>query len=361
MPGRAAASRAQSATARSVSVDSGRCGPCCSVAPTGTASSAPAVASSPASGEVSAASPVTARQGARPWVVQVIMATFAPCPRVRHRAANVAASAPSFRVSGEDGWAWAWSGGIILLLNVVAQEGWGSAGGPGEVRPRPQAFRLPVRWSRPLPGEPSSVTVIRDAAGRYFASFVVQTDPAADAGRFPPTGPEVGIDLGLAAFAVLSDGTKVGAPRFLRQAQKKIGRLQRAHSRKQKGSKNQDKARRRWPARTPRSRTGGPTSATRHPQGSSARTKRCTWRTCAWPGSAGPGWPNRFKTPGGPPSWPCWNTRPPDTGAPSPGPAGSSRPASCARPAEPATAPSRLASAAGHAPRAGPSTTGTST
>jgi len=53
----------------------------------------------------------------------------------------------------------------------------------------------------------------------------------------------VGIDLGLAAFAVLSDGTKVGAPRFLRRAEKKLGRLQRAHSRTQKGSSNKDKAR----------------------------------------------------------------------------------------------------------------------
>ena len=130
----------------------------------------------------------------------------------------------------------------------------------------PKIGDVAVRWSRPLPCEPSSVTVIRDAAGRYFASFVVETDPAADAQRFPRAGPEVGIDLGLAAFAVLSDGTKVSAPRFLRRAEKKLRRLQRAHSRKQKGSRNREKSRAGWPARTPRSRTGGPTSATRHPR-----------------------------------------------------------------------------------------------
>jgi len=33
---------------------------------------------------------------------------------------------------------------------------------------------VPVRWSRPLPSQPSSVTVIKDPAGRYFASFVIQ-------------------------------------------------------------------------------------------------------------------------------------------------------------------------------------------
>ena len=107
----------------------------------------------------------------------------------------------------------------------------------------PKVGDVAVRWSRPLPCQPSSVTVIRDAAGRYFASFVVQTDPGADAQRFPDSGREVGIDLGLAAFAVLSDGTKVSAPRFLRRAEKKLRRLQRAHSRKQKGSRNREKSR----------------------------------------------------------------------------------------------------------------------
>jgi len=43
----------------------------------------------------------------------------------------------------------------------------------------PKIGNVPVRWSRPLPSAPSSVTVIKDSAGRYFASFVVQTEPAA--------------------------------------------------------------------------------------------------------------------------------------------------------------------------------------
>jgi putative transposase len=75
---------------------------------------------------------------------------------------------------------------------------------------------LPVRWSRPLPAEPSSVTVIKDAAGRYFASFVVDTERAAP----PTTGPVIGIDLGLTHFAVLSDGRKFASPQFLRRAGK---------------------------------------------------------------------------------------------------------------------------------------------
>jgi putative transposase len=103
----------------------------------------------------------------------------------------------------------------------------------------PKIGDIPVRWSRPLPSEPSSVTVIKDSAGRYFASFVIQAEP----GALPETEPVIGIDLGLRHFAVLSDGRKIASPQFLRRAEKKLKRAQRALSRKQKGSRNRDKAR----------------------------------------------------------------------------------------------------------------------
>ncbi len=102
----------------------------------------------------------------------------------------------------------------------------------------PKIGDVEVRWSRDLPTEPSSVTVIRDAADRYFASFVVQAGPA----PLPEVDAEVGIDLGLTHFAVLSDGTKVAAPKFLRRDARKLKRLQQALSRKQRGSQNRKKA-----------------------------------------------------------------------------------------------------------------------
>lgn len=95
-----------------------------------------------------------------------------------------------------------------------------------------------VRWSRALPADPSSVTVVKDAAGRYFASFVVEAGDV----PLPPTDAEVGIDLGLTHFAVLSDGTKVTAPKFLRRAARRLRRLQQSLSRKVKGSNNRKKA-----------------------------------------------------------------------------------------------------------------------
>ena len=92
---------------------------------------------------------------------------------------------------------------------------------------------------RGLPAGPSSVTVVRDAAGRFFASFVVE----AGGWPLPEAERECGIDLGLTHFAVMDNGTKISAPRFLRRAQKKLRRAQRDLSRKRKGSRNRDKAR----------------------------------------------------------------------------------------------------------------------
>jgi putative transposase len=102
----------------------------------------------------------------------------------------------------------------------------------------PKVGDVPVRWSRPLPCDPSSVTVIQDSAGRYFASFVMETQP----GELPGTEPVTGVDLGLKHFAVLSDGTKISSPRFLRRAEKNLKRKQRDLSRKEKGSRNREKA-----------------------------------------------------------------------------------------------------------------------
>ncbi|PWU48844.1 transposase [Micromonospora globispora] len=102
----------------------------------------------------------------------------------------------------------------------------------------PKIGDVSVRWSRTLPAEPSSVTIIKDAGGRYFASFVVQTSDE----PLPPAEAEVGIDLGLTHFAVLSNGKKITAPKFLRRAAGKLRRLQRDLSRKQRGSANRAKA-----------------------------------------------------------------------------------------------------------------------
>jgi putative transposase len=93
-----------------------------------------------------------------------------------------------------------------------------------------------VHWSRELPSEPSSVTVIREPDGRFYASFVVQRKAA----PLPACGREVGIDVGLDRLVVTSGGEIIVNPRFLRARERHLARAQRALSRKQKGSANRD-------------------------------------------------------------------------------------------------------------------------
>ena len=112
-------------------------------------------------------------------------------------------------------------------------------------------LRVPkVGWvryaaSRPLPSDPSSVTVICEPDGRYYVSFVVD-EPATPAGA--PTR-VAGVDVGLTHLAAItySDGTreKITNPRWARTRARKLARAQRSLARKQKGSNNRDKARRR--------------------------------------------------------------------------------------------------------------------
>jgi len=100
---------------------------------------------------------------------------------------------------------------------------------------------IKVEWSRDLPSVPSSVTVIREPDGRYYASFVVERRAA----PLPACESEVGIDLGLGRLVVTSDGVVIPNPRFLRVKERKLARMQRALSRKPEGSANRAKARHR--------------------------------------------------------------------------------------------------------------------
>jgi len=111
----------------------------------------------------------------------------------------------------------------------------------GQVRLAKMTEPLDIRWSRPLPegAEPSTVTVSRDAAGRWFVSVLVEEtiEP------YPAAGPVVGIDAGLTSLLTLSTGEKVANPRYERRDRERLAKAQRALARKQKGSANREKAR----------------------------------------------------------------------------------------------------------------------
>ncbi|NEP12137.1 MAG: IS200/IS605 family element transposase accessory protein TnpB [Symploca sp. SIO2C1] len=99
--------------------------------------------------------------------------------------------------------------------------------------------KLKIVWSRPLPAEPSSVTVIKDAAGRYFVSFVVEISPDV----LPKNEDSVGIDLGIKTFATLDDAQKIDAPKPLKKRINRLRRLSKNLSRKNRGSKRYERAR----------------------------------------------------------------------------------------------------------------------
>jgi putative transposase len=86
-------------------------------------------------------------------------------------------------------------------------------------------------WSRELPTAPSSVTVIKDCANRYFLSFVVEIESFI----VEPLNQSVGIDLGLKTFAVLSTGENFKSPNYSKH-EKKIRKLQRKLARQKEGS-----------------------------------------------------------------------------------------------------------------------------
>src|SRR5690606_30234866 len=90
-----------------------------------------------------------------------------------------------------------------------------------------KAGELKARWSRQLPSEAYSIIVVKDAAWRYFASFVVEAPGEA----MPETDTVVGIDLALTHFAVLCDGCKVASPKCLRRVERRLKSAQRALSR----------------------------------------------------------------------------------------------------------------------------------
>lgn len=99
---------------------------------------------------------------------------------------------------------------------------------------------LAIRWSRTLPkgAKPTTVTASKDTAGRYHVSILC--DDVVSAKKKAKS--QVGIDLGLTHFAILSTGEKIAAPNTFRKNEAKLAKLQRRLSKKQKGSANRLKA-----------------------------------------------------------------------------------------------------------------------
>jgi len=115
----------------------------------------------------------------------------------------------------------------------------GSVVGKPQVYLPKQAEPLRIRWSRPLPSDPTTITISKDQAGRYFISFRIKIDPPA----WAKTGRSVGLDLGLTHAVITSEGQKIDNPRCYRQSLARLKREQKKLSRKQPKSNNRRKQR----------------------------------------------------------------------------------------------------------------------
>ena len=113
----------------------------------------------------------------------------------------------------------------------------------GRIKLAKQDAPLRIVWSRPLPqgAEPSSVTVSRNARGQYHISILVEETITA----LPPTGSQVGVDVGITSLVALSTGEKITNPKHEKRDRKVLARAQRALARKKKGSANRAKAKHR--------------------------------------------------------------------------------------------------------------------
>src|SRR2546421_8603895 len=99
---------------------------------------------------------------------------------------------------------------------------------------------LDIHWSRPLPKgcKPTTVTVSKDGAHRYFVSILVEEDIK----HLAVINKQVGLDLGLKSMVITSDGHTYGNPKFFAKDEKKLAQAQRRHAKKKKGGKNRRKA-----------------------------------------------------------------------------------------------------------------------
>ena len=98
---------------------------------------------------------------------------------------------------------------------------------------------LNIRWSRQIPSYPSTITITLEPSGRWMISMLCEEEIK----QLEPTDNVIGLDLGIDCFFATSNGDKITNPKWLRKVQKRLKILNQRLSKKQKGSKNREKAR----------------------------------------------------------------------------------------------------------------------
>jgi putative transposase len=93
---------------------------------------------------------------------------------------------------------------------------------------------------RPVEGTPKTATIQRSSTGKWSVCFSCE---CAEPEPLPETGQQVGIDMGLTTFATLSNGREIANPRFFRVEEHALAKVQRAHSKLEKGTPERAKHR----------------------------------------------------------------------------------------------------------------------
>ena len=98
----------------------------------------------------------------------------------------------------------------------------------------PKIGDIKIKLHRQIEGRIKRLTIRKAATGKWFACFSVEIEDLPK----PPwkDGSIVGIDVGLASFATLSNGEKIPNPRFFRDEEKELARVQRKLSKAAKGT-----------------------------------------------------------------------------------------------------------------------------
>lgn len=112
----------------------------------------------------------------------------------------------------------------------------------GQVFLAKSSVALPIRWSRQLPKgvEPSTITVKLEPSGRWTVSLLVDDQTIEP---LPHSDKAVGLDAGITSLITTSDGEKIVNPKHFAKGFKRLRKAQKSLSRKQKGSRNREKAR----------------------------------------------------------------------------------------------------------------------
>ena len=101
--------------------------------------------------------------------------------------------------------------------------------------------RFRFSYSREYEGKVKQVRVKRSSAREYYLVIITDAKPHNYAKTH--NGASVGVDFGLKTYMTISDGTVIENPQYLKQSLKKLAKVQRALSRKQKGSNHRKRCR----------------------------------------------------------------------------------------------------------------------